>query len=63
MPHVACQTDDLCDVIPSLIRDAMAYETQYNDTLIRVDNIMLREQIQSLRRCLRMRSRTVRGYI
>ena len=31
MPHVACQTDDLCDVIPSLIRYAMAYETQYND--------------------------------
>ena len=61
MPRVACQIDDLCDVIPSLIRDAMAYETQYNDTLIRVD--MLREQIQSLRRCLRMRSRTVRGYI
>ena len=37
MPRVACQTDDLSDVIPNLIQDAMDCETKYNDTLIRVD--------------------------
>ena len=34
MPHVACQTDDLSDVIPNLIKDAMYYESKYNDTLM-----------------------------
>ena len=43
MPHVACQTDDLSDVIPSLIKDAMDFETKYNDTPTRVG--MLRKQI------------------
>ena len=47
MPHVACQTDDLSDVFPNLIKDAMDCETKYNDTLIRVD--ILHKQIQSLR--------------
>ena len=42
MPDVACQTYDLSDVIPNLIKDAMEYGTKYNDTL--THESMLREQ-------------------